>query len=213
MSLHDVFRACGLDFQPAAILWDLDGTITDTESQWVSKTRSVIEERGGVWTTDDERVFHGCSTEDHAEHMHTMLKRDSGELAEPMELFHEVASHMAEHVYSKPALMTGAIDLLEAFAEANIPQALITATPIELAGPAIKSLPKQYFAARVTGDEPIPGKPNPAPYTTAIERLGVEPTRCLAFEDSIPGSQSAAGAGATVVNVMQQELKTLATLL
>lgn len=213
MSLHDVFRACGLDTKPAAVLWDMDGTITDTESQWVAQSRLVIEERGGSWTDEDELALHGSSTETHAKHLHTMLVRDGGEVAEPMALFEEVAGHMAEHVYSNPDIMPGALELLNAFAEAEIPQALVTATPIELVGPAIESLPKQYFAARVTGDEPLPAKPDPAPYATAMQRLGVEPAQCLAFEDSIPGQTSASGAGATVVNVMKLELKALAALL
>lgn len=213
MSLVDVYRACGLESDPAAILWDLDGTITDTESQWVANTRMIIEARGGTWLQSDEDTLHGSSTQQHAEHMAFILRRDDGEQAEAMELFHEVADLMAEHVYSSPALIPGAIDLLNAFADAGLPQALVTATPIRLAAPAIASLPRDYFSARVTGDELLRGKPDPAPYAAAIHRLGVKPAQCLAFEDSIPGETSARGAGATVVNVMKTELKDLAALL
>lgn len=213
MSLVDVYRACGLESAPAAILWDMDGTITDTESQWVEHSRHIVERRGGTWTQDDETALHGSSTEAHAEHLLYILRRDGGEEAEPMVLFKEVADLMAEHVYSDPDIMPGAIELLDAFAGAGVPQALVTATPLHLVGPAIDSLPKQYFAARVTGDEPFPGKPDPAPYAEAIRRLDVAPEHCLAFEDSIPGATSAAGAGATVVNVMKTELSVLAALL
>lgn len=213
MSLVDVYRACGLESEPAAILWDMDGTITDTESQWVAHSRDIVEARGGIWTAEDEAALHGSSTEAHAEHLSFILRRDGGDEAAPMTLFKEVADLMAEHVYSDPDIMPGAIELLDAFAEAQIPQALVTATPIHLVGPAIESLPKPYFAARVTGDEPFPGKPDPAPYAAAMRRLDVAPDRCLAFEDSIPGATSAAGAGATVVNVMKTELSVLAALL
>ena len=213
MSLVDVYRACGLGSEPAAILWDMDGTITDTESQWVAYSRQIIERRGGAWTQEDEAALHGSSTEAHAEHLQYILRRDGGEEDEAMVLLKEVADLMAERVYSDPDIMPGAIELLDAFAEAGIPQALVTATPIHLVGPAIESLPKQYFAARVTGDEPFPGKPDPAPYAAAMRRLDVAPGQCLAFEDSIPGATSAAGAGATVVNVMKTELSVLAALL
>lgn len=213
MSLVDVYRACGLESEPAAILWDMDGTITDTESRWVDYSRHVVEGRGGTWTQGDEAALHGSSTEDHAVHLQYILRRDSGQEADPMVLFDEVAGLMAEHVYSDPVIMPGAIELLDAFAAAGIPQALVTATPIDLVGPAIESLPKQYFAARVTGDEPFPGKPDPAPYAAAMRRLGVAPEQCLAFEDSIPGATSAARAGAAVVNVLKTELSVLAALL
>lgn len=213
MNLRDVFRACGLESEPAAILWDMDGTITDTESQWVALSKKVVERRGGRWSGEDEAALHGSSTQAHAEYLHRILQRDDGDAAEPMVLFQEVADLMAEHVYPDPDLMPGAVDLLDAFHGAGIPQALVTATPIHLVGPAIDSLPKAYFSAQVTGDEPLPGKPDPAPYAAAMDRLGVEPADCLAFEDSIPGATSARGAGATVVNVMKLELRVLAALL
>lgn len=213
MSLVDVYRACGLESDPAAILWDLDGTITDTESQWVANTKMIIEARGGNWLKSDEEALHGSSTEDHAGHMEYVLRRDGGDVADSMVLFEEVAVLMAEQVYSDPDLMPGAIELLDAFAAAGVPQALVTATPNSLAGPAIESLPKEYFAARVTGDQVQRGKPDPEPYATAISRLGVNASECLAFEDSLTGEKSARGAGATVVNVMKLELSVLAALL
>lgn len=213
MSLVDVYRACGLNSEPSAILWDLDGTITDTESQWVANTKKIIEARGGSWLKSDEEALHGSSTEDHAEHMEFVLRRDGGDVADGMVLFEEVAVLMAEQVYSDPDLMPGAIELLDAFADAGMPQALVTATPMNLAGPAIESLPRDYFSARVTGDQVQRGKPDPEPYATAISRLGVNPAECLAFEDSIPGETSARGAGARVVNVLKLELAALAGLL
>lgn len=213
MSLVDVYRACGLESEPVAILWDMDGTITDTESQWVSRSRDVIERRGGTWTAEDENFLHGASPKLHSEHMRDMLKRDGGQVAEPNVLFKEVADLMAEHVYSDPVIMPGAIELIDAFHKAGIAQAVVTSTPIHLVGPAIDNLPRDYFSARVTGDEPFATKPDPAPYVEAARRLGVDPVKCLAFEDSNPGVESAKAAGATVVNVLKTELAALAALL
>lgn len=213
MSLVDVYRACGLTDEPAAILWDMDGTIMDTESQWVLHSRAVVERRGGIWSDEDERILHGSSTQAHIDHLTVILERDGGDAAEPHTLYHEVADIMAREVYPDPQLMPGALDLLDAFADAGIPQALVTATPMHLVAPALESFPRDYFDARVTGDEPMPGKPDPAPYAAAISRLGAESARCLAFEDSATGAASAAGAGAAVVNVMEVGLKELAALI
>ena len=105
MSLVDVYRACGLNSEPSAILWDLDGTITDTESQWVANTKKIIEARGGSWLKSDEEALHGSSTEDHAEHMEFVLRRDGGDVADGMVLFEEVAVLMAAPVVVYAALV------------------------------------------------------------------------------------------------------------
>ena len=92
----------------------------------------------------------------------------------------------------------GAVELIHDLAEQGTPQALVTMSYASIAAPVAAALP---FAAVVTGDIVPRGKPFPDPYLMAAELLGVDPTRCLAIEDSPTGAASANAAGCHVVAV------------
>jgi sugar-phosphatase len=59
----------------------------------------------------------------------------------------------------------------------------------------------RYLSAICTADDEVRGKPDPAVYLTAARRLGIEPTDCIAFEDSPRGVESALAAGMLVVAI------------
>ena len=95
----------------------------------------------------------------------------------------------------------GARELLDALTEAGIPMALVTNTRRGLTERALNSIGHHYFSASVCGDEVEHAKPAPDPYLRAAALLGVEPTQCLAIEDSVTGTLAAESAGCPVLVV------------
>ena len=182
---------------PAAVLWDMDGTLVDTEPYWIAEERALVELHGGVWT--DEHAYQLVGTElmvsaqyilDHAPVPLT-----------PVEVVNELLAGVVRRVSQHVPWRPGALELLEALGEAGVPCALVTMSWRSLADVFIGSLPVGTFAAVITGDEVTRGKPHPEPYRAAVRALGVERHRCVAIEDSPPGVASAVAAGVPTIAV------------
>lgn len=213
MALADVYDAVGLTAPPVAVLWDMDGTILDTEVEWMKQSGEVAKSHGGIWNDELAESTYGVSS--HAQYDQVMSQAiidGGGEPVSGEELLLELGLRMAR-IYVRADLIPGAVELLEAFQAAGIPQALVTAAPGELLHCVADSLDTDYFATMISGSAQIPGKPNPAPYLTAAMQLEVAAEKCLVFEDSTPGIKSANYAGAHVVDVLKQPLAGLAELL
>ncbi|WP_300047550.1 HAD family phosphatase [Trueperella sp.] len=191
----------GLSQLPAAVLWDMDGTIVDTESAWGELSETVIREAGGIWESEDTEFILGASTADHANRLADAVARAGLERPESMEIFGELTRLMATRAYPFVRLLPGVRELLWAFRDAGVPQALVTATPKDLVDIALESLGEMYFNAVVTGSDEVPGKPAPDPYLLGAKRLGVNAEDALIFEDSRAGLEAARASGAVVVDV------------
>lgn len=179
---------------PAAVLWDLDGTIVDTEPLWMAAEQHLAVLLGGVWTEEDALALIGSDLLDAGEHLRRHFQADltAAEIVEI--LIERVGVGLRDGMPWRP----GARDLIEAFAADGVPQALVTMSYAVLAAPVVEQLD---FAAVVTGDSVTRGKPHPEPYLSAARQLGVDPADCLAIEDSATGAASAAAAGCRVLTV------------
>lgn len=210
MALSELFADIGVTKAPAAILWDMDGTIVDTEPEWLSASIKVVEEAGGVWlpNEDPQRIL-GVSSKDHATALAQAVTRGTGEKADPQMLFDHVVDAIEAHMRKGLVLMPGAGELLSAFETAGLPQALVTASPKSLVQALVDGLGDHPLSTYVSGDDEIPGKPDPAPYLLGAERLGVDINDCLVFEDSDTGLAAARAAGATVHSVTERPLAEL----
>lgn len=204
-----LLRELGLESMPAGVLWDMDGTIIDTEPEWLAASIAIVEEHGGIWhhDKDPQRVL-GVSSEDHAKALADAVRR-GGEEADAWELFDQVVTHIEKHIRAGVPLIPGAGELLDFFQENAVPQALVTASPRNLVQALVDGIPHHPFTTFVSGSDDIPGKPNPAPYLLGADRLGVDIAQCLAFEDSMTGLAAARGSGATVHSVTERPLTTL----
>ena len=115
---------------------------------------------------------------------------------------HQIVEFLIERVVAglqgDIAWQPGAVELIEALAAENVPQALVTMSWHEIADPFGSLLP---FNTVVSGDQVERGKPHPDPYLLAAERLGVDARDCLAIEDSPTGAASASAAGCHVLTV------------
>lgn len=199
-------------FTPRAVLWDMDGTIIDTEPFWGSCSKQVIESHGGWWNLEDSEALTGSATTEHMARMQARLAEVDVQVS-GVQLYHEVEQLLARDVFSNPPMVPGAIEFLDFFAARGVPQGLVTATRDALVDPVMAALPGDYFSVRVTGSAGLPGKPDPAPYARGIELIGVAPGEVLVFEDSVNGRRSAEGAGAYVHSVTETPLAQLLHLI
>jgi len=179
---------------PAAVLWDMDGTLVDTEPLWISGEHQLAEEHGAVWTEEDSLHLVGSDLLDAARYI---KERIGGEMT-PEDIVDYLGGRVAASLRETCDWRPGARELIEEFRAAGVPQALVTMSYAYIAEPVVDAL---GFDAVVTGDSVTRGKPHPEPYLTAAALLGVEPAECLAIEDSRTGAQSANDAGCFVIAV------------
>jgi HAD superfamily hydrolase (TIGR01509 family) len=182
---------------PAAVLWDMDGTLVDTEPYWIEEETILVREFGGTWTEQDAHNLVGNELLTSANYI-----RDVGGVPLPAEeiidrLLDRVIARVQEHMPWRP----GARELLAELNALEVPCALVTMSYQSLAQAVVATLPAGSFRTVVAGDDVTHGKPHPEPYLLAASRLGVSPLRCVAIEDSLTGVTSAQAAGVPVLAV------------
>ena len=181
---------------PAAVLWDLDGTLVDTEPAWFAAETALVESFGGTWTHEQALALVGSGLRDGA----VVLQRHGVALSidEIVEVQTDrVVASLREHVPWRP----GALALLASVRDAGVPTALVTMSVRRMAEAVTAALPFGGFDLIVSGSDVQHPKPHPEPYLRAAELLGVPIGLCVAIEDSPPGLASAVAAGAAVIGV------------
>jgi len=183
---------------PAALLWDFDGTLADTEPLWIAAEYELIAGLGGTWSDEDAHQLVGNSLIDSGSYiLHAIGRPDLS----PEWVVDQLVARVIDGLRTTVPWRPGALELLEASARAGVPCALVSASYRVLLDAALDRLPPGTFATSVAGDEVERGKPHPEPYERACAVLGVDPRTCVAFEDSETGARSANAAGALVVAV------------
>ncbi len=182
---------------PAALLWDMDGTLIDTEPYWMAEEGELVARAGGTWTSEDAVELVGNSLLRSAE----IILARTPVTGTPEEIVETLLSGVVARTRACMPWRPGAWDLLQECGQLGVPCALVTMSWAPLAEVLLESLPEQTFAAVVTGDQVTHGKPSPDPYLLAAEQLGVNPADCLALEDSPTGVRSATAAGVPTLGV------------
>jgi HAD superfamily hydrolase (TIGR01509 family) len=181
----------------AGVVFDLDGLLLDSEQVWDGVREQLARERGGRWDDRAQRDMMGMSSPDWSRYM-----RDVVGLAEPPEEISAEVVRRLEAVYRQhlPAL-PGAREAVERLAE-HWPLALASSSNRELIDLALELLGvAELFRATVSSEEVARGKPAPDVYLEAARRLGVDPERAAAIEDSHNGIRSAKAAGMRVLAI------------
>ena len=179
---------------PEAVLWDMDGTIIDTEPYWLAAEAALVAEHGGTWSHAQGLALVGMDLLESAVALQgcgVALTRQ--QIA--ADLTRRVAGMLAAEVPWRP----GAADLLADLRERGVRCALVTMSYRVMVEHLLAALPAGTFDVVVTGDEVTRGKPDPEPYLRAAELLGVDVARCVAIEDSRPGVASALASGAATI--------------
>ena len=182
---------------PAAVVFDMDGVLVETEEVWDAVREQLVTERGGRWVPEAQAVMMGMSSPEWSRYL-------AEELSVPMTpeaINREVVERISARYAAALPLHDGAVEVVQALAErwplglASSSNRPVIDLVLELAGLA------GCFRATVSSEEVARGKPAPDVYLEAAARLGVAPAACVAVEDSANGLRSAAAADMRVVAV------------
>jgi HAD superfamily hydrolase (TIGR01509 family) len=180
--------------RPAAVLWDMDGTLVDTEPYWLRAETELVHEWGGHWTMDDGLQLVGSSLTNSSR-----VIQSRGVDLEPEEIIQLLTTRVMEQLDRSVPWRPGSHEMLMAVHEAGVPTALVTMSIRRMADHIAASAGFPAFDVVVAGDEVVNGKPDPEAYLRAASALGVEITDCLAIEDSEFGVAAAVASGATTL--------------
>jgi len=192
---------------PAAILFDHDGTLVDTEPVWAAAKVALTAEFGGTWTEQDTLDCLGLSMQFTLDRL-----RERGVNLPDEEINDRLVAKVRETLAQQPVeFLPGIERFLSEVRDAQIPAAVVTNATTSVARRTADAAPEGTFSVVIGNDETTHPKPNPQPYLLAAERLGVDPTQCVALEDSPSGVRSATAAGIRVI-VVPGELEVPAEL-
>jgi len=179
------------------VLWDMDGTLVDTEPLWMAAETELVSSFGGVWTHENAMACVGKGLEDSS-----AIIQAAGVRLSIDEITRWLTDHVKAHL--NPETMpwrTGAREFLESLRDAGIPTALVTMSLHDMAQHVADQLGFVGFDAIIAGDDVEHAKPHPDPYLRGAAAIGVPIEDCVAFEDSNIGLASAIASGACAIAI------------
>jgi HAD superfamily hydrolase (TIGR01509 family) len=184
-----------------AVLWDMDGTLVDSEKLWTVALEELMVRLGTTLSDHAREALIGSNMR-----RSTLILLGEAGIEPTTEAIEDVErwlnARMTVLLAGDVPWRPGAREALSSVRAAGIRTALVTSTERALTEVALDSIGRDFFDVTVCGDE-VGGenKPLPRPYLRAAELLGVDPADCVAVEDSVTGVTSAAAAGCTVLVV------------
>lgn len=187
-----------------AVLFDMDGTLVQTEEYWGEALDELAERLGGRFSAPARESTVGTSMRRSMSVLYADIgvQRTEGELQADARW---VEDRAGELMGAGIAWRPGARELVEAVQAAGLATALVTTTPRRLADIVLRSIEADLgydpFDMTLCGDEVPERKPDPAPYRQAATSLGADPRECVVIEDSLVGVSSGLAAGMAVLGV------------
>jgi len=186
-----------VDVELKAVLWDLDGTLVDSERYWIRTEMEIAAEHGATWGESEGLAAVGMPIPQTAR-----LLIERGVRATVEELTAELLSRMRDLVRTEGVpYRRGVPELLASLRDAGVRQGVVTMSFGAYVEAIIEQAEPGVFDLVQTGDSVPRGKPDPAIYLTAVAALGLEVGHCLAIEDSPSGVGAILAAGVTPVAV------------
>lgn len=182
---------------PAAVLWDMDGTLIDSEPYWLASESAFASLHNSTWGQEDGLGVIGMSLYESS----LLLKKRVGSSLEPQQIIDEVTNGVLSQLSVSVPWRPGARELLLLLRENSIKTALVTGSMHRMAKQVVAEIGFEAFDIIVGGDDVQNGKPHPESYIKAAQLLGVNPTECVALEDSLTGLSSAEAAGTKAVGI------------
>ncbi|WP_426325432.1 HAD family hydrolase [Microbacterium sp. E-13] len=181
----------------AAVLWDMDGTLVDTEPYWMAAETPLIESFGGTWSHEQALGLVGLGLEDSAR----ILQGTGVRMSTDAIIDHLTDDVMRQLAATGVPFRPGARELLAELRAAGIKTGLVTMSMRRMAQTVIDLIDFDAFDVVIAGDDATRPKPFPDPYLQACDALGVAPEETVAIEDSPNGLRSAVASGASVIGV------------
>jgi HAD superfamily hydrolase (TIGR01509 family) len=180
-----------------AVLFDMDGTLVDTEGLWWQAAESAAAWLGHRLGDSDVDDVLGRPVSHTAAHLHRVTGTIRCERALAADLDRRFAELVGNGITPQP----GAVELLDRLHDAGVRLALVSASPRTIVDLVLGSLGAWRFVLSVSANDTARSKPAPDPYLAAIHALGAVPGACVAVEDTPTGVASAEAAGCRVVAV------------
>jgi HAD superfamily hydrolase (TIGR01509 family) len=183
-----------------AVLWDMDGTLVDSEKIWDISLAELARHLGGELSAPTRVAMVGSSMWRTLDLMFDEVGLEH--LPEAMQdAAHWLTTRTAQLFHNGLPWRPGALEALRLVRASGLATALVTSTERRLVEQALDSIGREFFDLTVCGDEVPATKPAPDPYLIAASKLGVRPEHCLAVEDSPTGAAAASAAGCAVLVV------------
>lgn len=181
----------------SAILFDMDGTLIDSEPLWLEAEIEIMEELGCNWDQQDQINCLGGPIDKTEKYM-----QDRSNNIKPFGYFTKKLDDVMEQKLStKLDLIPNALEIINECKRSELKIALVTASSGRLMRAVLKRFPVGIFDTVVSYDDVERSKPDPEPYLLAAKTLGVDITNCVVLEDSLTGVQSGLSAGAQVIGI------------
>lgn len=180
-----------------AVLFDMDGTLVNTEPYWLEAEQSLMDEFGADWNLEDQAYCLGGPLSK----MSNYMWEKSGKAKTPDYFGVECVKRVAALFGRGVSFMPGAYELLEELYAMQVPMALVSASPRILVDSTAAMLDKDYFLTTIGSEDVSETKPSPEGYLLAAQRLQVSIERSLIFEDSHTGIAAAQASGAGVIAI------------
>ncbi len=182
---------------PAAVLFDMDGTLIDSEHHWLSSEQELAASWGANWTSDDGEALIGMSLYQSTK----LIKEKLGIDLTPDQITEILTDAVIAKLDAQIVWRPGVLELMADLKANGVKTALVTMSMRRMALSVAAKLPVGEFDVVVAGDDVTNGKPHPEPYLLAAEQLGVSVKDCIAFEDSVTGLTSAEASGAIAIGI------------
>jgi len=181
----------------SAVLFDMDGTLVDTEPMWLESETELMARFGYEWTHEDQANCLGGPLDRVGRYMFDL----AGGAHSP-EFFTDTLISLTEtHLRDGAQLMDGAQDLMSLCEGLDLPMALVSASPRVLVDAVLDNLKGHSFAISISSDDVTNVKPDPEGYLAAAKFLNVAIKECLILEDSATGVAAASASGGLVVAI------------
>jgi HAD superfamily hydrolase (TIGR01509 family) len=179
-----------------AVLFDMDGTLVDTEPYWLEAESALMARHGHIWSEDDQRHCLGGPLPRVGDYMHSLVGVNDATF-----FMNELIAGVEKLFQRGITFMPGGKELLTEIHKTGIPLALVSASPRTLVNATLNSLAANTFQVSVSSNDVSKSKPDPEPYIKAASMLGVNIANCLVLEDSIVGITSAQASGALTLAI------------
>jgi beta-phosphoglucomutase-like phosphatase (HAD superfamily) len=179
----------------SAVLWDMDGTLIDSEPIWGESQRQLMNRFGYIWTQDDQEHCLGGPLSRVGHYM--KMKANSDRSADFF--VQELVKLQSINISGNVEFVDGAYKLLEEISILGIPMALVSASPRILVSAALVRVPAHALVTSIAAEDVTHIKPHPEAYMLGAERLGVALENALIIEDSHTGVSAGLASGGYVL--------------